>query len=76
MNFLHAILLGVVVAGLILLALDRRRPRLAGAYLRYVVLALMAVVILTPFAWLVAAVMKESNALMQYVFLPPLAEWG
>ena len=36
----------------------------------------MAVAILTPFAWLAAAVIKESNALMQYVFLPPIAEWG
>ena len=76
MNFLHITLLLVALAGVVLFVLDRRRPRLASAYSRYVLLAIIGVAILTPFAWLVAAVMKESNALMQYVFLPPVAEWG
>ena len=75
MNFLHVILIAVVIVGAILFAIDRRRPRLAGNYLRGVLLAIVAGAILTPFVWLVTAVMKESNALMQYVFLPPVAEW-
>ena len=76
MNFLHVTLIITALVGITLFVIDRRRPRLAGVYLRYVVLAIIAVAILTPFAWLAAAVMKESNALMQYVFLPPVAEWG
>jgi ABC-type glycerol-3-phosphate transport system permease component len=76
MNLLHIALLLVALTGVALLFLDRRRPRLAAIFLRYVVLAIMAVAILTPFAWLATAVIKESNALMQYVFLPPVAEWG
>jgi ABC-type glycerol-3-phosphate transport system permease component len=55
--------------------LDRRRPRLAGTYSRYVLLLMIGVLILTPFVWLACAVIKESNALMQYVFLPPVADW-
>ena len=76
MNFPHLILVGVALVGAILFAIDRRRPRLAGNYLRHVVLAIVAVAILTPFAWLASAVVKESNVLMKYVFLPPVAEWG
>lgn len=76
MNFLHLLLIVLALVGVVLFAIDRRRPRLAGTYLRYLLLAIMAVAILTPFAWLATAVIKESNALMQYVFLPPIAEWG
>ncbi|MEO5957604.1 MAG: carbohydrate ABC transporter permease [Opitutaceae bacterium] len=76
MNLLHWLLILIAIVGGVLFAVDRRRPRLAGNYLRYVVLALTAVAILTPFAWLAAAVVKESNALMQYVFLPPVGEWA
>lgn len=76
MNLLHWILVLLAVAGCVLFAIDRRRPRLAATYLRYVVLAITAAAILTPFVWLVAAVFKESNALMNYVFLPPVGEWS
>src|SRR5687767_14434458 len=76
MNFLHAALIGIAIVGAILFALDRRRPRLARSYFRYALLVIVAVVILTPFAWLACAVVKESGVLMKYVFLPPLDEWG
>ena len=76
MNALHLSLIALGVLGVALFVFDRRRPRLAAGYLRYVILAVMAAAILTPFAWLATAVIKESNALMQYVFLPPIAEWG
>ena len=75
MNLLHVALMGVVIVGVVLFAIDRRRPRLAGNYLRYALLAIVAVGILTPFVWLACAVIKESSALMQHVFLPPVAEW-
>lgn len=76
MNLLHALLVLLALGGALVFALDRRRPRLLAGYLRYMVLAVTAVAILTPFAWLASAVFKESNALMQYVFLPPVAEWS
>lgn len=76
MNFLHVILIALAVIGVVLVGIDRRRPRLAATYLRYVLLVIVAFGILTPFAWLAAAAFKESNALMQFAFLPPLAEWG
>lgn len=76
MNFLHLILIATAATGVLLFAVDQRRPRLASAYFRYVMLAIMAVAILTPFVWLACAVFKESHALMKYVFLPPVAEWG
>lgn len=76
MNFLHWILVVVALVGLVLFAVDQRRPQKAATYFRFVLLVIVAVGILTPFAWLVTAVFKESNALMQYAFLPPLAEWG
>ncbi|MEO7413281.1 MAG: carbohydrate ABC transporter permease [Opitutaceae bacterium] len=76
MNLLHVTLLAVLVFGFVLLVVDRRRPRLAGSYVRYVLLALIAVATLTPFVWLACAAVKESNVLMKYVLLPPISEWG
>ena len=76
MNLLHVILVSVLVIGVALFALDRRRPRLAGRFTRYVLLVIIAVATLTPFVWLACAVIKENNALMKYVFLPPISEWG
>jgi multiple sugar transport system permease protein len=76
MNLLHVILIAVAVVGLILAAIDRRQQRLAGSYVRYALLTVVAGAILTPFAWLISAVIKESDALMKYVFLPPTSEWG
>ncbi len=76
MNALHFALLAAVAVGAMLFALDRGRPRRAVKYFRAVLLIIVAGAILMPFAWLAAAVIKESNALMQYVFLPPVSEWG
>lgn len=75
MNLLHYALLGILVLALVLFAIDRRRPRLAVNFVRYVLLSVIAVATLTPFIWLATAVIKENNALMKYVFLPPIAEW-
>lgn len=76
MNLLHILLLALGLIGVVLLVTDRHRPRQAGIFFRYVLLAIMAIATLTPFVWLVCAVLKENHALMKYVFLPPLAEWG
>lgn len=71
MNLLHGVLLLVVVVLVALLLLDRRRPRLALAYLRLVVLVGAAIVVLSPFVWLVAAAFKDSSVLNEYLFFPP-----
>lgn len=76
MNFLHLILVILVVVGVVLLALDRRRPRLALGYLRYVVLLIVAGAILTPFAVLITGAFKDNSVLMAYPFLPPMSQWS
>lgn len=53
-----------------------RKGEVAGAYLRYVLLGLAAFLILCPFAWLLCAVFKDKDVLMQFTFLPPLSEWS
>lgn len=52
-----------------------RRADVASAYGRYVLLGLAAFLILCPFAWLLCAVLKHKDVLMQYTFLPPISEW-
>lgn len=48
----------------------------ANSYARYLLLSAAALLILSPFAWLIAAVFKDKDVLMQYSFLPPLSEWS
>ncbi len=75
MNTIHWFLLSLAAAGLLLLAFDARRPRLALRYTRLIFLILIAVVFLAPFAWIVCGAFKDSAALFRYTFLPPLADW-
>src|SRR5690349_23209166 len=74
MNALHIALVTVALLFVGLLAIDRRRPRLAFRYLRLVVLVAAALVVLSPFAWLLAAAFKDSSVLNEYLFLPPPAQ--
>ncbi len=74
MNALHLTLVTAALLFVGLLAIDRRRPRLALRYLRLVVLVAAALVVLSPFAWLLAAAFKDSSILNEYLFLPPPAE--
>ena len=74
MHALHAAVLTIVVLFVALLLLDPRRPRLSLVYLRLVVLVAAALVVLSPFAWLVAAAFKDSSVLNEYLFFPPLGE--
>jgi ABC-type glycerol-3-phosphate transport system permease component len=69
---LFALAAGFVV----LLVADRRRPRLALAYGRWVLLGLASVVVLSPFVWLIAAIFKDRTVFNEYVFFPPLGEWS
>ena len=76
MNPLRWLLVVVALGFVLLLALAPRRPRLALAYLRLVLLGAAATAVLAPFAWLVAAAFKDKAALNEYLFFPPIAEWS
>jgi ABC-type glycerol-3-phosphate transport system permease component len=76
MTKLHLCLL-VLLAGFVALYLrSPKRPKLAFAYARVVILGLACMVVLSPFVWLVAAVFKDRTILNEYMFFPPLAEWS
>ena len=75
MNGIHqtlAILFGI---GLLLFLIKPRQPKVAFTYLRYVILALTGVLMLTPFFWLIAAALKDGQVLMEYQFFPPI-KWS
>jgi len=76
---MNALRLGVLAALLVFFVLWLRapkRPKLAFAYLRYASLAFAALLMLSPFVWLVAAAFKDRQVLNEYVFFPPLSEWS
>jgi ABC-type glycerol-3-phosphate transport system permease component len=76
MNPLRWILLGLALGFFGLYAAAPKRPQLALAYLRLVLLAVAASAVLAPFAWLVAAAFKDKAVLNDYLFFPPLHEWS
>jgi multiple sugar transport system permease protein len=76
MNPLRWILLALVLGFFGLYAFAPKRPQLALAYLRLVLLALAAAAVLAPFGWLVAAAFKDKAVLNEYLFFPPLSEWS
>ena len=53
-----------------------RGKQIALVYLRYLVLASIAALILAPFFWLICSAFKDPEVLMAYTFLPPIAEWS
>ena len=53
-----------------------RGKQIALVYLRYLVLASIAALILAPFFWLICSAFKDPEVLMAYTFLPPVAEWS
>jgi len=55
--------------------MPRQRQRIRVIQ-RYAILILIAILILSPFLWLISAVFKDADILMQYAFLPPLSEWS
>ena len=50
--------------------------KLGSAYYRYLLLLLIAIVMLLPFAWLVCAAIKDRTVLNVYPFLPPISRWS
>jgi ABC-type glycerol-3-phosphate transport system permease component len=76
MNPVHLTLLGAAAFAALLYGVRRRRPGLAGRYVRFMVLVFLAAAFLAPFAWITCAAFKDRRALMEYTFLPPLSAWG
>jgi multiple sugar transport system permease protein len=66
------LLLGFVV----LYLRSPKSPRLAFAYLRWVLLGAAASLVLAPFLWLVASAFKDQLVQNEYVFFPPLSDWN
>jgi multiple sugar transport system permease protein len=75
-NAVHLTLLAAAAIAVLLFAVDRRRPRIAGRYTRFVVLLFCAAAFLAPFAWIACAAFKDRSVLLEYSFLPPLAGWA
>ena len=76
MNPLRLAVLAVLLGFIVLYARSPRDPRLALRYLRFVTLLGASLLVLAPFAWLLAAVFKDRSVLNEYTFLPPLSEWS
>jgi ABC-type glycerol-3-phosphate transport system permease component len=76
MHLIHLVLL--LAAGILffLYAVDPRRPQLALRFVRLVLLAAVALVFLSPFAYIACAAIKDRSVLMEYGFLPPFARWA
>ncbi len=68
MNSLQIFLLILAAVFVVLIPLSRT---FAAKYARFTVLVLVAALMLMPFAWLVCAAFKSTDAMNQYSFLPP-----
>jgi ABC-type glycerol-3-phosphate transport system permease component len=76
MNPLRIAVLLAFLGFVVLYLRSPKQPTLAFRYLRWVLLLSASLLVLAPFAWLVAAVFKDKSVLNEYVFLPPLSTWG
>jgi multiple sugar transport system permease protein len=76
LSAVHYVLLAFVLGFVVLFLRSPRRPKLALSYLRTGILSGAAIVILAPFAWLVAAAFKDKAYFNEYVFFPPPSEWS
>jgi len=73
MSFFHVAVFLLLV---VFIGLRLRSKRQAWKYARFTLLTLAALVVLSPFAWLLAAVFKDRSVLNEYVFFPPLDKWS
>jgi multiple sugar transport system permease protein len=73
MNFFHFAFLALV---LVFAVLGLRSKKQAWKYARWTLISLAALVVLSPFAWLLAAIFKDRSVLNEYVFFPPPGKWG
>jgi multiple sugar transport system permease protein len=76
MNALQSILLALFAIFPLLYLRSPRKPGLAFAYLRGLVLTLASIAVISPFVWLIAAAFKDKSVFSEYTFFPPLGEWS
>src|SRR3954468_14480175 len=72
MNVFHYALIALVLAYLVLRARNRAHAR---GLARWGLIGVGALLVLSPFAWIVPAVFKTSAAFNDYVFFPPVSKW-
>ncbi len=75
-NVFHALLIAAAAVYGALWFLRSDHGVSANTFLRYAVILAASVLVLAPFAWLVAATFKDPDVLNEYVFFPPLSEWS
>ena len=76
MTAVRTLLLALVCAYPLLWLLLPKHRRTLGGLGRYMLLGAAAVVILSPFVWLVAAAFKSRDAFSRYMFFPPPSTWS
>jgi ABC-type glycerol-3-phosphate transport system permease component len=74
MNLLQILLLALFAAFVVLRLFGRGRT--VSRFARWTLLCLGAVVVLAPFTWLLAAVVKDRSVLNEFIFLPPVEQWS
>jgi ABC-type glycerol-3-phosphate transport system permease component len=72
MNVFHYALIALVLAYVVLRARNRAHAR---RFARWALIAVGALLVLAPFAWIVPAVFKTGAAFNDYVFFPPVSKW-
>jgi multiple sugar transport system permease protein len=73
MNTFHCVFIVLLVVFVIL---RLRSKKQAWKYVRWTLLSMAALVVLSPFAWLLAAIFKDRSVLNEYVFFPPFGKWS
>jgi ABC-type glycerol-3-phosphate transport system permease component len=76
LNALQVTLLGLFAVFPVLYLRSPKKPAVAFAYLRGLVLTLASIAVLSPFAWLVASAFKDRSVFSEYIFFPPLDKWS
>jgi ABC-type glycerol-3-phosphate transport system permease component len=72
-NVFHYALIALGLVYFLIRLRDRERAR---KFARWAVIGVGALLVLSPFVWLVPAVFKTGDAFNDYVFFPPLSKWS
>jgi multiple sugar transport system permease protein len=75
-NALQITLLALFCVFPLLYLRSPRKPAMAFAYLRGLILTLASIAVMAPFVWLIASSFKDRSVFNEYIFFPPLADWS
>jgi len=73
LNVFHAVIGALLITWVVLRV---RKPEAARRFGRWTLIAVGALLVLAPFAWIIPAVFKTGDAFNDYIFFPPLSKWG